>query len=223
MPEYAEGQSMIHLHTIWWAHYLGDLAAWSGAALAARWQYRHLPDAAQALAKVTKPSYHATLALGALAGAWLLGSANSLRSIAGAPSHSIAGAPLSIGIALGRLGCLFSGLPDFTYGTPTALPWAFDLGDGIGRHPVQLYESLAMTAFAIAFIHARKAGNNWAEAHAFHALIIVYAGQRFVWEFFKPYPGVVGPLNVFHLLMLGLMLYGLIWWRRGSPEPSGST
>jgi hypothetical protein len=250
MPEYAEGQSMIHLHTIWWAHYLGDLAAWSGAALAARWQYRHLPDAAQALAKVTKPSYHVTLALGALAGAWLLGSANSLRSIAGAPSHSIAGAlaggivavelwkwrngvrqstgaafvlPLSIGIALGRLGCLFSGLPDFTYGTPTALPWAFDLGDGIGRHPVQLYESLAMTAFAIAFIHARKAGNNWAEAHAFHALIIVYAGQRFVWEFFKPYPGVVGPLNVFHLLMLGLMLYGPIWWRRGSPEPSGST
>jgi hypothetical protein len=80
-----------------------------------------------------------------------------------------------------------------------------------------------MTAFAIAFLHARKTGNNWAEAHAFHALIIVYAGQRFVWEFFKPYPGVVGPLNVFHLLMLGLMLYGLIWWRRGSPEPSGST
>ena len=72
---------MIHLHTVWWAHYLGDLAAWSGAALAARWQYRRWPDAAQALAQVTTPSYHVTLALGALAGAWLLGSANSLRSI----------------------------------------------------------------------------------------------------------------------------------------------
>ncbi len=183
-------ERMIHLHTVWWAHYLGDLAAWSGAALAARWQYRRWPDAAHALANVTTPSYHVTLALGALVGAWLLGSANSLHSIAAAPSHSIAGAlaggiiavelwkwrmgvrqstgaafvlPLSVGIALGRLGCLFSGLPDFTYGTPSALPWAIDLGDGIGRHPVQLYESLAMAAFAIAFVQARKTGKQWAQ------------------------------------------------------------
>lgn len=248
MAQNGKSRTMIHLHTVWWAHYFGDLAAWSGAALAARWQYRRWPDTAEALAKVTTPSYHITLALGALAGAWLLGSANSLRSIAAAPSHSIAGAlaggivavelwkwrmgvrqstgaafvlPLSVGIALGRLGCLFSGLPDFTYGVPTDVPWAFDLGDGIGRHPVQLYESLAMAAFAIAYVRARKAGQNWAKAHAFHALIIVYAGQRFVWEFFKPYPHLAGPLNVFHLLMLGLMLYGIIWWRRGSAEPAG--
>ncbi len=239
---------MIHLQTVWWAHYLGDLVAWCGAALAARWQYRRWPDAAHALAKMTTTSYHVSLALGALAGAWLLGSANSLRSIAAAPSHSVAGAlaggiiavelwkwrngvkqstgaafvlPLSVGIALGRLGCLFSGLPDFTYGTPSTLPWAIDLGDGFGRHPVQIYESLAMAAFAIAFAQSRKAGKKWAQTHAFHALIIVYAGQRFVWEFFKPYPSLAGPLNVFHLLMLGLMLYGLIWWRRGSAQPAG--
>ena len=31
----------------------------------------------------------------------------------------------------------------------------------------------------------------------------------------------IGPLNLFHLLMLGLMLYGLIWWRRGSAQPAG--
>lgn len=241
-------ESMIYLQTAWWAHYLGDLAAWGGAALAARWQYRRWPEAAEALASVTKTSYFISLALGALAGAWLLGSANSLRSIAAAPSHSVAGAlaggivavelwkwkngvrqstglafvlPLSVGIALGRLGCLFSGLPDFTYGTPSALPWAVDLGDGIGRHPVQLYESIAMAAFALLFIRARIAEKDWTRSHAFHALIIVYAGQRFVWEFFKPYPALVGPLNLFHLLMLGLILYGLIWWQRGSPEPSG--
>jgi phosphatidylglycerol---prolipoprotein diacylglyceryl transferase len=249
MPDYGRGRSMIYLQTAWWAHYAGDLAAWSGAAMAARWHYRRWPNAAENLARVTTPSYHVTLALGALAGAWLLGSANSLRSIAAAPSHSIAGAlaggivavelwkwrmgvrqstgaafvlPLAVGISLGRLGCLLSGLPDFTYGVPTSLPWAFDLGDGIGRHPVQLYESLAMAAFTIAYVRARKAGHGWATGHAFHALIIYYAAQRFVWEFFKPYPQLAGPLNVFHLLMAGLMLYGIVWWRRGTADPAGS-
>jgi prolipoprotein diacylglyceryltransferase len=57
--------------------------------------------------------------------------------------------PLAIGIAVGRLGCFFAGLDDFTYGTPTTLPWGHDFGDGIARHPVQLYESAAMAAFAI--------------------------------------------------------------------------
>ena len=240
---------MIHLPTAWWAHYIGDLAAWSGAAMAARWQYRRWPEAAEALAQVTTTSYHVSLALGALAGAWILGSANSLHSIAAAPSHSIAGAlaggviavelwkwrhgvrqstgaafvlPLSVGIALGRLGCLFSGLPDFTYGIATSLPWGFDLGDGVARHPVQLYESLAMALFAIMFIAAKKRGDSWTGPHAFHALIVFYAAQRFVWEFFKPYPSLIGPLNLFHLLMLGFAAYGIVWWRHGGDEPAGT-
>lgn len=236
---------MTALPTAWWAHYIGDLAAWSCAALAARWQYRRWPEEARALAGVTTPSYFVTLALGALAGAWLLGSANSLRSLVAAPSHSVAGAlaggilavelwkwrhgvrrstggafvlPLAVGIAVGRFGCLFSGLPDYTHGAPAALPWAVELGDGIARHPVQLYESLAMGLFALAYVTARRRGAHWARLHAFQALAIVYAGQRFVWEFAKPYPAVVGPFNIFHLLMAGLIFYGVIWWRIGGAE-----
>ncbi|MDG2004070.1 MAG: prolipoprotein diacylglyceryl transferase [Novosphingobium sp.] len=239
---------MIALTTAWWAHYLGDLAAWTCAALAARWQYRRWPQEARALAGVTTPSYFVTLALGAVAGAWLLGSANSLRSFLAAPSHSVAGAlaggilavelwkwrhgvrrstgsafvlPLAVGIAVGRLGCLFSGIPDFTYGAPIDLPWAVDLGDGIARHPVQLYESLTMGCFALAYIVSRKRGAKWARFHAFQALTIVYAVQRFVWEFAKPYPVLIGPLNVFHLLMLGLIAYGAIWWRIGGAYGAG--
>ena len=105
---------------------------------------------------------------------------NGMRKLTGAAFVL----PLSVGIALGQLGCLFSGLPDFTYGTPTSLPWAVDLGDGIGRHPVQLYESCALAMFAGFFIAARKRWDNWTRDHAFHALILFYAAQRFVWEFF---------------------------------------
>jgi phosphatidylglycerol---prolipoprotein diacylglyceryl transferase len=39
---------VIALATAWWAHCLGDLAAWASAALAARWQYRRWPEEARA-------------------------------------------------------------------------------------------------------------------------------------------------------------------------------
>ena len=48
--------------------------------------------------------------------------------------------PLALGIAIGRIGCFLTGLSDNTYGTPTNLPWAINFGDGIPRHPTQLYE-----------------------------------------------------------------------------------
>jgi prolipoprotein diacylglyceryltransferase len=56
--------------------------------------------------------------------------------------------PLAVGIAIGRIGCFLTGLSDNTYGTPTKLPWAVDFGDGIPRHPTQLYE----IAFLVALI-----------------------------------------------------------------------
>jgi prolipoprotein diacylglyceryltransferase len=43
--------------------------------------------------------------------------------------------PLLLGLAIGRLGCHFSGLEDGTFGTATRLPWGLDFGDGIARHP----------------------------------------------------------------------------------------
>src|SRR5258707_11788923 len=61
---------------------------------------------------------------------------------------------LAVGIAIGRIGCFLAGLDDFTYGTPTTLPFAHDFGDGIARHPVQLYESASMAAFAIFYVVA---------------------------------------------------------------------
>jgi hypothetical protein len=231
---------MIIVPTAPWAHTIGDFAAWAAAAAAGIWQSRRWPKQVEHLSRNTNPDYFLALGIGALVGAWLCGSANTLR-MSLVPSHSIAGAlaggivgvelwkwrhgirhstggtfvlPICVGIIIGRFGCLFSGLADYTYGLPTSLPWAVDLGDGIGRHPVQIYESLAMTAFSAIYLRARFKGSNWAAQHGFHAMIIAYASQRFLWEFLKPYPTLVGPLNVFHFLMLGLLIYGIIWWRR---------
>lgn len=234
---------VIYIPTSPIAHYAFDGLAWLGAMAASLWQYHKWPGEARQLSAITVPSYFVTLGIGALAGAWLFGSANSMPSSIAAPSHSIAGAlaggiiavelwkrvhgvrkstggafvlPICVGIAIGRFGCFFAGLPDYTYGIPTNLPWGVNLGDGVGRHPVQLYESLSMAAFAAVYMRERLRGVSWARDHAFHAMIIFYAAQRFLWEFLKPYPAVLGPLNLFHLLMMGLVAYGLIWWRRSS-------
>lgn len=60
--------------------------------------------------------------------------------------------PLALGIAIGRIGCFLTGLSDNTYGTPTNLPWAINFGDGVPRHPTQLYE-IAFLLFLIPFLY----------------------------------------------------------------------
>ncbi len=184
------------------------------------------------------PAYVAALAVGIVAGAWGFGSINSAMMAIPHPSHSIAGAlaggiiavelykaargirvstgviwvgPIALGIAIGRLGCLFAGVGDDTYGLPTNLPWGVDLGDGIHRHPVQLYESLAMTGFLAVYLAALRSRADWTRGRAFYLFILFYAAQRFAWEFFKPYPDLVGPLNLFQLLAVAMIAYALIF------------
>ena len=57
--------------------------------------------------------------------------------------------PLALAIAIGRIGCFLTGLADHTYGVATALPWGVDFGDGVARHPTQLYESLYLVFLAL--------------------------------------------------------------------------
>ena len=118
--------------------------------------------------------------------------------------------PLALGIAIGRLGCYFAGLDDFTYGTPTALPWAHDFGDGVLRHPVQLYESAAMGAFALLYVLAVLNRNAFVLTNGFYLLLGYYGAQRFLWEFLKPYGALIGPFTLFHLLSLSILLYAAV-------------
>jgi phosphatidylglycerol---prolipoprotein diacylglyceryl transferase len=113
-------------------------------------------------------------------------------------------------IVIGRWGCFLSGLRDETYGTPSSLPWAVDLGDGITRHPVQLYESFSMLAFLLFAITMMSTRNPWFHRYGFYALVLFYASQRYLWEFLKPYAAVIGPLNLFHLVCVALIAYALI-------------
>jgi prolipoprotein diacylglyceryltransferase len=120
--------------------------------------------------------------------------------------------PLAVGVAVGRIGCHFAGIEDFTHGTPTALPWGHDFGDGVSRHPVQLYESAAMAAFALVYVaqilkpQVLNRDRFWI-GQGFYLAVGFYGLQRFAWEFIKPYGALIGPFTVFHLLSAALVIY----------------
>jgi phosphatidylglycerol:prolipoprotein diacylglycerol transferase len=90
----------------------------------------------------------------------------------------------------------------------------------VPRHPVEIYESLAIALFLAVYWRALIGGKSWAMRHGFHAFVLTYAIQRFAWEFLKPYPLLVGPFNLFHLVMIGLSAYALIWIARGRADPA---
>jgi phosphatidylglycerol:prolipoprotein diacylglycerol transferase len=116
---------------------------------------------------------------------------------------------LAAGIAVGRIGCFLAGLPDMTYGIPTHSIFGYDFGDGIPRHPVQLYESVAMLLFLGAFLLMMGRGNLFWRRNGFYLFVGFYGAQRFMWEFLKPYATLIGPFNFFHLLCAGLVAYAL--------------
>jgi phosphatidylglycerol---prolipoprotein diacylglyceryl transferase len=89
--------------------------------------------------------------------------------------------PLCIGIAIGRIGCFLAGKQDDTYGIPTSLPWGVDLGDGVRRHPVQIYEILAM--IVLAGIMDRIRGR---EGDRFRVFALGYFSWRILVDFLKP-------------------------------------
>jgi phosphatidylglycerol---prolipoprotein diacylglyceryl transferase len=103
---------------------------------------------------------------------------------------------IAVGLIIGRMGCQLSGTWDGTYGVPTTLPWAWDYGDHIGRHPTAVYEILLVTALAI-FVW-RNTPLRQASGARFAAFLMGYCVIRFALEFLKPPFGAtaVGSLPV---------------------------
>jgi phosphatidylglycerol---prolipoprotein diacylglyceryl transferase len=91
--------------------------------------------------------------------------------------------PLAIAIVIGRLGCQLSGVSDLTYGIVTTLPWGWNYGDGLVRHPTALYEIVGVIALAALLYQGgvmRRRGDQ------FRAFMVGYLVLRFALEFLKP-------------------------------------
>jgi prolipoprotein diacylglyceryltransferase len=123
--------------------------------------------------------------------------------------------PLAIGIAIGRIGCFLGGLSDRTYGLPTNLPWGWDFGDGIPRHPTQIYE----IAFLVALAMLVARGRVWPAGDRFKGFMVAYLSFRILVDAIKPgVPIALGLTAIQWAAVAGLAYYGrdMVRWLRAA-------
>lgn len=93
--------------------------------------------------------------------------------------------PIILGIAIGRVGCFLMGTNEFTYGVETSSFLGMNLGDGLNRHPLALYEIVYLIALFI-FLKKIIPYTSRSNGLRFQLFMIAYFGFRFLEEFLKP-------------------------------------
>jgi prolipoprotein diacylglyceryltransferase len=123
--------------------------------------------------------------------------------------------PLCLGIAIGRIGCFLTGLADHTHGVATSLPWAVDFGDGVPRHPTQIYEIVVVLALAAIILITR--GRMRFEGEQFRWFIVGYLSFRLAVEFIKPSDKPALGLSAIQLASaLGIVITVITWRPTGA-------
>lgn len=117
--------------------------------------------------------------------------------------------PLAVGMMIGRIGCFLTGLDDHTYGVPTSWITGVDFGDGVKRHPTQLYEICFLLLLVVVLFYLKRKQLGW-EGLLFQLFMLCYLIFRFMIDFIKPTPHPYWILNNIQLAsLLGILYY--IW------------
>ncbi|MBE9586305.1 prolipoprotein diacylglyceryl transferase [Mucilaginibacter sp. JRF] len=114
--------------------------------------------------------------------------------------------PLILAMIIGRTGCFFAGLEDGTYGVVSTLPWAINFGDGVYRHPTNLYEILFWLMLWLALASVSKK-HTLADGAKFKLFMVSYLLFRFFIEFIKPAYFYSFGVSTIQLVCLGGLLY----------------
>jgi prolipoprotein diacylglyceryl transferase len=116
---------------------------------------------------------------------------------------NVAAVGLPLGQAIGRLGNWFN---QELYGLPTNLPWGVNFGDGILRHPTEIYESLFML---VMFIYLEKIKNreDIKPGQLLKILMVYYFAFRFFIEFIRVQDVVLFGLTGFQIVSLLAIIY----------------
>ena len=114
--------------------------------------------------------------------------------------------PILLALIIGRIGCFTMGIYEETYGLPTHLPWAMDLGDGVPRHPVTLYEIVFLLLLWIICISLQKKFV-LDQGALFKIFMITYVTFRFLLDFIKPHYNLFMGLSTIQLTSLAGLLY----------------
>jgi phosphatidylglycerol---prolipoprotein diacylglyceryl transferase len=112
--------------------------------------------------------------------------------------------PLVLGIAIGRIGCFLSGVEDESYGIATRLPWAVNFGDGIARHPTQLYEVIFLIGLGAMLLVGLRVTITVGDR--FKLFMVGYLAFRLLVDFIKPAVRI-GGLSAIQWVCLAVVAY----------------
>jgi len=126
--------------------------------------------------------------------------------------------PIIIGMVIGRIGCFMTGLDDHTYGTPTKWITGVDFGDGVLRHPTQLYEIFFLILLGCTLFWWKRQRLKQITSPApipngaiFQLFMTGYLLFRFIIDFIKPTPHPYAGLNNIQVAcLLGLIYYAFL-------------
>lgn len=122
--------------------------------------------------------------------------------------------PLILALIIGRIGCFSMGIYEETYGIATTLPWGMNLGDGIARHPVALYEIIFLTALWISVFSAEKKWR-FKNGSRFKIFLMSYILFRFLLDFIKPHFTFSFGLSTIQIVCIT----GFVWYARYFVQP----
>lgn len=115
--------------------------------------------------------------------------------------------PILLGLIIGRIGCFSMGVHEETYGLPTSGFLGMDLGDGLMRHPVSLYEIVFLLLLWMGLQQCERR-LDLSEGALFKILMIAYFSFRFLLDFIKPhYTWSIGLSTIQIVSLVGLLYY----------------
>jgi phosphatidylglycerol:prolipoprotein diacylglycerol transferase len=117
--------------------------------------------------------------------------------------------PVAAAVAVGRLACFCAGC---CYGTVTARPWGVDFGDGLSRHPTQLYEFAFHLSAALVLDQLQRRG--LFRGQLIKLYILTYLLYRFATEFIRPEPVLRLGLTGYQWACLALVPVFVTLWAR---------
>jgi phosphatidylglycerol:prolipoprotein diacylglycerol transferase len=140
------------------------------------------------------------------------------RGFLGLQLLDVATVPLTLGYAIGRVGCQLSG--DGDYGVESDLPWAMAYPDGTVAttaevHPTPVYETIAMGLVALGLWRLR---GRLAPGMVFAIYLVLSGLERLLVEFIRRNDDVFVGLTFAQLVSVAMLAAGAAWLLRGRSE-----
>jgi phosphatidylglycerol---prolipoprotein diacylglyceryl transferase len=153
-------------------------------------------------------TFHGGFVVAALAVLWTI----ARRGAPLAQTADACGMALTIGYALGRIGCQLAG--DGDYGIATDLPWGMAYPDGVVPttqivHPAPVYETLMGLAIFALLWSTRQALGRFRPGLLFCLYLVLTGAARFSVETIRLNPEVIFGLTGAQLFSLGIAIVGV--------------